>query len=224
MKVLIIPDVHGREFWRKAIEMKDDVDIIIFLGDYLDPYTVRENITFEDAMIEFEDIIQFKKDNLNKVVLLLGNHDLAYLYEDLPTCRNSIEHAEKIKSLFTDNLDLFKLAGVLEDKYLFSHAGITSYWLEETQQTLDDLCTKSLDDIRGLGMVGYQRYGLFKTGSVVWCDIYEFAEDPARPYFQIFGHTQMMKEYIADNWACLDCRHCFILDSDTSKITKLEND
>ena len=36
-KILIIPDVHGRRFWRDAIE-SDDYDKVIFLGDYLDPY------------------------------------------------------------------------------------------------------------------------------------------------------------------------------------------
>ena len=39
MKVLVIPDVHSRKFWRKAIaDNIGNVDKIIFLGDYLDPY------------------------------------------------------------------------------------------------------------------------------------------------------------------------------------------
>lgn len=224
MKILIIPDCHGRDFWRKAIEIKDEVDIIIFLGDYLDPYTDREGITFEEALEEFKDIIQFKKDNPDKVFLLYGNHDLFYIKDDMPGCRNSIEHAEEVKTLFEDNKDLFKLVGIAADKYLFSHAGITNYWLDETKQTLRDLIEKPIEEISGLSMVGYQRYGCFKTGSIVWCDIYEFAEDPAQGYFQIFGHTQMMKEYIAANWACLDCRHCFILDTETTEFTKLEDE
>lgn len=33
--ILIIPDVHGRTFWKYAI---DKYDKVIFLGDYLDPY------------------------------------------------------------------------------------------------------------------------------------------------------------------------------------------
>ena len=38
-KILIVPDVHGRKFWHKAIEMIDEVDQVVFLGDYLDPYS-----------------------------------------------------------------------------------------------------------------------------------------------------------------------------------------
>ena len=75
MKILIIPDVHGRTFWHKAKEMIDSVDKVVFLGDYLDPYP-SEGITTEQAIEEFKDIIQFKKDNMDKVILLLGNHKI----------------------------------------------------------------------------------------------------------------------------------------------------
>lgn len=37
-KILIIPDVHGRTFWKYAIDNIDKYDKVIFLGDYLDPY------------------------------------------------------------------------------------------------------------------------------------------------------------------------------------------
>ena len=36
--IIIIPDLHGREFWRKAVnELPEDAHVV-FLGDYLDPY------------------------------------------------------------------------------------------------------------------------------------------------------------------------------------------
>ena len=57
MKVLIIPDVHGRDFWRKAIS-REEYDKIIFLGDYTDPY-YGESIN-EKALRELTDIIRFK--------------------------------------------------------------------------------------------------------------------------------------------------------------------
>ena len=38
-KILVISDIHGRLFWKEAVEKyKDEVDRIIFLGDYLDRY------------------------------------------------------------------------------------------------------------------------------------------------------------------------------------------
>ena len=43
-KILIIPDIHGRTFWKKAYELVDIVDKVVFLGDYLDSYS-HENIS-----------------------------------------------------------------------------------------------------------------------------------------------------------------------------------
>lgn len=73
MKILINPDIHGRIFWKYSIEHKDEFDKIVFLGDYLDPYSLNLLETEED---NFKEIIQFKKDNPDKVVLLLGNHEI----------------------------------------------------------------------------------------------------------------------------------------------------
>ena len=42
-KIFIIPDVHGRDFWKKAYDYVDKVDEVIFLGDYLDPYEFPKN-------------------------------------------------------------------------------------------------------------------------------------------------------------------------------------
>ena len=36
--ILIIPDIHGRTFWKECIKCRE-YDEIIFLGDYLDPYS-----------------------------------------------------------------------------------------------------------------------------------------------------------------------------------------
>lgn len=59
-EIIAIPDIHGRTFWKSVKNDKSD-SIIIFLGDYLDPYP-HENITFEDALANFEEIIDFAKD------------------------------------------------------------------------------------------------------------------------------------------------------------------
>ena len=74
-KVLVIPDVHGRRFWKKPCENIDNYDKVIFLGDYLDPYGF-EGITVDDAIENFKEIIDFKKKNSEKVIMLLGNHKI----------------------------------------------------------------------------------------------------------------------------------------------------
>ena len=33
--ITIIPDIHGRVFWKKAVDSASKDDTIVFLGDYL---------------------------------------------------------------------------------------------------------------------------------------------------------------------------------------------
>ena len=78
-KILIIPDVHARRFWKDAVaKYLNEVDRIIFLGDYTDPYQ-NERFTRNEAIQALEDVISFKQDNEDKAVLLLGNHKIISL-------------------------------------------------------------------------------------------------------------------------------------------------
>lgn len=135
-KVLIIPDVHGRKFWREAIDKfpRDKYpDLkIIFLGDYLDPYTSLDNISPEDAFYNFHMILDEAMYD-SRIQLLIGNHDWHY-FVNLDTCRMDIARERQIEKLFKDTMVLFKLVDVLEFdgcKYVFSHAGITQNWLND---------------------------------------------------------------------------------------------
>ena len=76
-QILVIPDIHGRTFWKEAVDEHPSLPVV-FLGDYLDPYA-RENITPEEALANFKDIIAFKKANMDRVTLLIGNHEIHYL-------------------------------------------------------------------------------------------------------------------------------------------------
>ena len=77
-KILIIGDVHGRQFWKiPCLDHADEFEKIVFLGDYLSPYPYEE-ITNKKAIDVFKEIIEFKKENLKKVVLLMGNHKVNF--------------------------------------------------------------------------------------------------------------------------------------------------
>ena len=55
-KILIIPDVHGRRFWKDAcLNHKDDFEKIVFLGDYVSPYPYEE-ISNKKAIDVFEEV------------------------------------------------------------------------------------------------------------------------------------------------------------------------
>ena len=53
--MIIIPDVHGRTFWRQAVNDYLGKEHILFLGDYLDPYAY-EGITSAGAYKVFHEI------------------------------------------------------------------------------------------------------------------------------------------------------------------------
>lgn len=135
-EVIIIPDVHGRSFWKEAINKFPKEEFpnlkIIFLGDYLDPYISLDNVSNEDAFYNFNLILEeAKKDS--RIQLLIGNHDWHY-FVNLDTCRMDFMREKEIEALFRQNIDMFKLVETIElddCKYVFSHAGITMNWLED---------------------------------------------------------------------------------------------
>ena len=110
-KILIIPDVHGRQFWRQAVA-SGHYSKIIFLGDYVDPYPY-EHIDGPTAMQGLVDIIAFRDSHPDQVVLLLGNHDMHYFslhYHDVCLSdRYDSRQAETLHNLYTDG-HRFKLA------------------------------------------------------------------------------------------------------------------
>lgn len=135
-QVLIIPDIHGRKFWKEAIDKfpkKDYPDLqIIFLGDYLDPYSSIEDIDAKAAYDNFLDILDYIKND-DRIIPLIGNHDWHY-FVSLDICRIDSVRQKNIEHLFIDNMAHFRLTYTVElngHKYLFSHAGVTQGWLDD---------------------------------------------------------------------------------------------
>lgn len=135
---LVLPDIHGRSFWKEAINEfpKESFNYlnIVFLGDYLDPYDF-EGITRKEAIDNFKEIIELAKND-NRVHLLLGNHDMHYWYDASYKSRVDSKNYNKIKDLFLQNFTLFNIAyeEIIDDvKYLYTHAGVTSFWLNHLQ-------------------------------------------------------------------------------------------
>ena len=209
-ELIIIPDVHGREFWKKAKEYINQGVKTIFLGDYLDPYSF-EGISEEDAVANFEDIIDTAKKHEN-VQLLIGNHDCGYFFDTMiNNCRTIYNYFYDIRAMFRDNKELFKLAyteNIGNIQFLFSHAGIDNRWLTEngkfmTGETVVDKVNSILDKenkiiIGLLGCVPQSRGGWTEYGSCVWQDIHDwfssFGEYNGIPNTtQICGHTMQLQ-------------------------------
>lgn len=132
---LIIPDVHGRKFWKTAIDKFPKSEypnlVIVFLGDYVDPYDF-EGITRKQAIDNFQEIINMAKSD-NRIHLLIGNHDMHYWYDARYKSRVDLQNYDKIKNMFLDNFDIFNVAYeeiVNGEKYIYTHAGVSSFWLK----------------------------------------------------------------------------------------------
>jgi len=215
-RLIIVPDVHGRTFWRKVLENKTDK--IIFLGDYTDPYE-HEGITHADAIEQLQDIIQFKTDNMDRVILLLGNHDMFYIYRYFKCCRHTESLYELFHRLFIANFSLFQMA-YFNNGYLFTHAGVTRHWAN----THIDICDAEYqinqlfkDNPKVFFEVGYRRGGWSETGSPIWADINEYEKiNPFPKIIQCFGHSQGNDIRVIDEdkrLICLDCRKVFVLEN-----------
>lgn len=229
--ILIVPDVHGRKFWKEPCSNVEKYDKIIFLGDYLDPYVWIEDITKEDAIDNFKEIISFARENKDKVVLLLGNHCMPYINEyffiNANGGRHDRENHDAIEKLYKDNIDLFSLAyerDINGKKYLFSHAGVCKSWYTKYKELIGELTAENLNNIlkseegiKTLCDIGISRWGGDSVGSIVWADYkdHNFNSEKFDDIYQIFGHTQQKSEpIIKKRYACLDVRKCFELDDE----------
>ena len=151
-KFVIIPDVHGEDFWKKSIDLVAKKHYVaIFLGDYFDTYYA--NISRDQELRNFQEILDFKEADPDKVMLLLGNHDLAYML--LKNCSRQASGSDfiAINNILWDNVLSLGLTCKIKvtnsddtkRKVLCSHAGITDSWLSwlvkflEWEQNTDDM-------------------------------------------------------------------------------------
>lgn len=236
---LIIPDVHGRMFWRSAVKKHPELPTV-FLGDYLDPYTYIDGILPSEALVELREILRYKQENSDRVTLFLGNHDVHYFDSKLNSSRKDWLNQDELKELFTKHISCFRLIKSLSSggkNYLFSHAGIIPEWLQLyfpnlDTSNLDSICysiNDKLNDIDvfksfvkyGLMDISGSRCGSAKYPSMVWADVQDhmYQEERLPNVYQIFGHTQLESgPIITKDYACLDCRRAFLLLEDGSII------
>ena len=233
MPMIVIPDIHGRAFWRRAAMETAGKEHIVFLGDYLDPYP-SEGIDYEEAREGLLDILRLKVRYPEGVTLLLGNHDLHYLDYDIAGSRYDAVHRREIQRILEDNFDLFHMAfeeTIDGKRYLLSHAGILGGWLSEHAPLFSAVPPGELVDflnriwwtpdarrpfLKALADVPSERGGTSPCGSMVWADLREHSleREEVPGCYQVFGHTQVKEPVITPFYACLDCRMVFRISED----------
>lgn len=246
--MIVIPDIHGRDFWKNVVKERKPREVIVFLGDYLDPYP-QEWKDASDPELEwpehkdafdlwghtwnnFNEIIEYKKKNPKTTILLLGNHDMHYVYNTGNGSRYDHFHARQIENKFLENKELFQLAyekKIGKKRFIFSHAGIHKLWIKDwfgdvvTNKNVVDYLNNlyaidSPDLQRALDQCSAYRGGWESCGSVLWSDIMEWAKAEKSDYgdVQVFGHTQLKGEPVnlKDTFYDLDVRRGFRIDKD----------
>lgn len=210
LRTISIGDIHGRTIWKEIDPTK--YDKIIFVGDYVDSF-VYSDVEIQSNLL---DLIQFKKENLDKVILLLGNHDIQYYFlgEGFGCGGFRPSMAENLRQIYLHHKDLFQVAYQYQN-YLWTHAGISNGWYEWNQKELDDfkerfdvvdyadLFNKLLltNQNRLLHQVGRCRKGSYPFGGITWADRRETSTDYVSGIHQIVGHSiiDQITKYGDDN-------------------------
>lgn len=130
MRILSVGDIHTK-IWviDKIVEIMDNYDHIVFCGDFVDDWSSLPTKSL-DTWHRMKRLID---DNPDKVHITIGNHDYAYIHQEIaghssgwnPITYTMINTPENkyLKDW------LLALPVVIElDGVTFSHAGITENW------------------------------------------------------------------------------------------------
>lgn len=221
MKTLVIPDVHQdlagvRKIFQ--IEKSESFDEIVFLGDWFDSFHEPPKVSsFKDTCLFLRDLVWNNKSN--KMVFLVGNHDLAYIYNNKKSGYSSIipsltywcsgvtkNKIGTFRQVFYDKslkddwfIDNFKIAHKSQG-WIFSHAGMVNRQIPYGH-TIDKVIDEVLPDVWAnfrntlhsknalISAVGTVRGGQDNTGGLLWLDYYSEFFPSADVGKQVFGHS-----------------------------------
>jgi predicted phosphodiesterase len=206
-KVIILGDTHGRNSWEKID--KETASKVIFLGDYFDSF----NIPFQEQWDNFCNILDYKKDNPDKVILLLGNHDYHYLWTTnehysgyQPENRNQI--AACLDAEIEDGN--IQICYVFND-FLFSHAGVTKEWYENNiinktniRDDINNLFKTNRDAFKFTPSNPMDNYGDSITQSPIWVRPRALLSNKVDGFTQVVGHTHQQNIEINNDVIFID--------------------
>jgi hypothetical protein len=205
MKIIALGDTHGRTYWKQIVS-NTEFDKVVFIGDYFDTH---EDIPYEQQKSNFEDIVAFKKENRNKVVLLFGNHDYHYLKTVNETYGG---FQEKYKTAIQEMLhsalesDLMQMCFV-DNNYIFTHAGVTQTWLDNTGYSGEVPIELFINDLFKYQPLAFKftcgeekcTYGDEVCQTPIWVRPQSLYQDGILPYIHIVGHTTQQELKITDD-------------------------
>lgn len=224
-KIISVGDVHGSNLWKfrlfgtftptpEIIQLvMSNIYLVIFTGDYVDSYETDEPI-----VENLKEILTFKKNYEDKVILLWGNHDVYYYTmnfgrDNVTGSRDEMLH--DLNQIFRPNYRYFQFSYQYEN-YLWTHAGVHRGWWEhyvrpkmkgnqesrfrehlmgdENIADVLNLMWEFQDDSIFMCSAKRSKYGWGKkVGGPLWASREEISTKPLFGYHQIIGHSNLEK-------------------------------
>lgn len=202
MKIQVIGDIHGSPLWKYVMDIS--CDKIVFLGDYTDSFSY----TADDIISNLKEIIDLKTKYPDKIILLLGNHDVQYMLNTPYSTVNLKYNCSGYKpeshfdlyDIFSRYSTYFNIAHQYKTT-IFTHAGLHAGWYRF--YTMQDIREHKLENLilseqinslfyyksETLHMCDLRRWGTDKTGGPLWLSKYLLYTKPLEGYHQVVGHT-----------------------------------
>lgn len=214
----LIGDTHGRDAWRQLVR-EDAVNI--FLGDYLDPYAPEQRLAGEGELANLQAIIAYKEQH-PETILLLGNHDLHYIWDEHYSRYNG-RFAKRFAEFFRQNWYHFQMAYAIGKRILVTHAGVTKPWCQlvdipdglSTYDLADKLNTMAKDEEQLLWFTAercmHDNAGYTPSASPVWVrpetlrEYGQLTNPDGKSIVQAVGHTQISALTLEHPFFFLDC-------------------
>lgn len=198
-KTIIIPDIHNLvEIADKIVSFHPDHSKVIYTGDYFDSHRGQNQIDLA------KNTAKWLKEKLSnpKNIMLMGNHDVSYMFKGQAGswCSGfTLEKSVVINEIMGE--DFFKLKPFhFENGILFSHAGVTRHLFGFGENYEVSTFLENLKNVTSAGIhsmsnglshpifgAGYSRGGSNNWGGITWADFSEHHPIDGIP--QIFGHT-----------------------------------
>lgn len=225
-KILVIADIHGRTIWKDIIE-KENPDLVIFLGDYV---STHEDISSEQQIENLKEILDYKEENPDNVILLRGNHDNEALGYYWAECSG---HDPIVSEWMVGNKERF-LADTqwlyMDNTTIFSHAGVSEVWMRETIKPYIDRklelnsdylidYVSLINDLEPDEKFGFtpdsmfDMYGISPTQPLTWIRPQTLARNMIDGYIQVVGHTPVKGECVDIYKATKNHQHLWLCDA-----------
>lgn len=177
-KIVVLGDLHGREIWKDIVKKESDADKIIFLGDYTCPRDLAWVYRDPTDLCGFlYEILDYKDQNPDKVILLRGNHcldSLGYYWaqcypQDHPKVA-AYWQTDDVKNWFLKNTQW--IYRIPDTNIICSHAGISKVWFNNV------IKSKHWKDLLNNPSSGiYEKDVLDCINLIEPCELFGFTDD-----------------------------------------------